>query len=234
VISPDTLKYVATRAAATIVADRRYAEFMDLDDMTQEALVWLVEHPTRVERATDERGQLYLGQILAEVGRHLSGIARQEYTRATGRDPLEGARYTPAKVRSLLPATWTGEGPEKPADGQPRGKASPARGGDHITGVWDVREALDKTVSRQDQGILFRLYVLGATSEEVAEKVDLTATAVRARAHRAVKAVCTWLNGEWRQEKLRPGRTLSDGPGTRRAIPNETAQVVTGQSYYGG
>lgn len=221
---------IARKAAVDVTA--AFAAHVDLEDMTQEAVVWLVEHPREVERRMDGKGGVYVAQLIADIQRHLNQIAREEYRAATGKDPLEGQPYNPATVRRLLPAAWTDEGPEKVSDGQPRARKDPREGNAWGTAVLDVRQALDEAVGTAAKRYLFRHYVQGETWPAVAAAEGVEEGTAKMAASRAVRAMVAWLNGDAREP--RPGRTLSDGPGTRRVRTNHAAQSVTDAAYEGG
>lgn len=229
--SPDTHRQLAriARIAGATVA-REHDGFVDRDDLASEAMTWFLEHPDRVNRARDRDGNLYVHRLVAEARRKLVPYARWERTMRTGGDPADDARYTPESVRLLLPAVWTGEGPEKGDDLTGRGGGTdPAFAGVWPVMVAEVRTAMRACVGLKDQALLFRHYVTGDDWATVAHAVGVSPQLARVRASRAVAEICDELNGLHRQP---PG--LGDGLGSRRVVSNATARALSDGAYQDG
>ena len=229
--SPDTHRQLAR--AARIAANSVAAEhngYVDRDDLASEAMAWFLEHPDRVHRATDEDGNVYTRRLVVEARRKLVPYARWERTVRSGGDPADDVKYTPQSVRLLLPAVWTGEGPEKGDDlGGRGGGTDPAFAGVWAVMVAEVRAAMRTCVGLKDQGLLFRHYVTGDDWSTVAHHAGVSPQLARVRASRAVGEICDELNG---LHKPPPG--LGDGLGSRRVVSNATARALSDGVYQGG
>lgn len=217
---------VAQRAAIDVA--QAYPGYVELDDMRQEALAWLYDpkHASRV--GTDENGDVYATRLHAELLRYLIPRARAERTHRSGGNPADDSRYGLSVLRLLLPAVWTGEGAMR-SESEIRGSGDPSEGGTWQVAVIDVSRALNVTVGKADQAILFRRYALGQAWDEIAASVaDQPAPdAVRMRANRALTSMLDHLNGV-------PVHPTWGGPGSRRARSNKVMQHLTDNVYSGG
>lgn len=230
-------RFTQLHRLATVAGSRVAAMFPDSverEDMIQEALLWLMEHPGRVGRQADGDGVLYAPTLVTELmSRHLIPMARRERRARYGWRADGEGRYTPAQVRRLLPAVWTKERPQQEVS-EIRPVTDPAEGNTWVTMIMDVEWGMEEALgsAREDRAILFRHYALGESWATLAASLGLSEDVLRKRASRSVLAICDVLNGVVNEDAPRPGTTLGDGPGTRRAVSNAHARAITDSSYY--
>lgn len=216
----DALYTVAQRAGRRIGG--RNSEWVSVSDAVQEAMVWLIEHPERVERATTN-GVVNRPRIYAEVAWHLVEWVNRE-RRQHGYHPEDHQRYTAGMVEAILPFVW---GPlSKPqSDGNGGGgSADPAVGGDWLALQLDVTRGL-ALLDKTQRAVLLMRFGQGEQWATVAATVGLTVEGARKRARRAVTTIVRFLNG------LHPDDAQWGGPGRRRVMSNGAAQWLTREQY---
>lgn len=182
------------RAAARQVAPS-HAGFTTEEDLAQEGILWLLEHPERVENATLPDGTLYHNRLVAEVSRHLIKLARRERERAGQFSPDRFA-YSVQMVELVLPAVFDSNyrPPQLDAKGQPRGKSDPAALTNWQVLVADVRRAVEAVCDKTDRRILFARSVGGWTWAKFGEHYEHSGEWHRQRFHEAVRRMSEYLS----------------------------------------
>lgn len=119
----------------------RYREFVDFDDLQQEAAVWWYgkgqKHlPAYLADATR-------GRLAVSIGRYVEGYARAQKAVKVGYEPRDQYRYSPREVHDLLPIALDPDGLPEPGHQEgPAAKGNLAEGGDLLAALVDVRRAL--------------------------------------------------------------------------------------------
>jgi len=226
-------RFTQLHRLATVAGSRVAAMFPDAverEDMIQEALLWLLEHPQRVAEGASAEFPV-AGSLLGDLMRYLVPLARRERRTRYGWRAVGQSVYAPEQVRELLPSVWTGEGVVHEAS-EVRPAADPAEGNTWLTMVVDVRWAVEECLTDDEKALLFEHYVLGRDWPTIAQAMGVTESALWSRSARLVSRICDVLNGVVDEDAPRPGTTLGDGPGTRRAVSNAHAREITDGSYY--
>ena len=101
---------IAKAAARAVYGGNQ--DYVDVDDLTQEAMLWLLEHPKRVKHAHLPNGGIYWPRIVSEVCKVLNAYVGKERLEAQGYEPFEhyvqrgagGTRAT-GRVRPDVPSS---------------------------------------------------------------------------------------------------------------------------------
>lgn len=247
--SPEMYAYVDGVAHTIARSVSRSYPMVDAEDLQQEALLWAVSHPAKLQEYLDDADERRCTKMLAESMKN----ACRDYavkTRAGERGdvaliddvfyPLDALKGTGRSVekRGLLHHvfdvdSWTN--PEKPADDGPRAKRDPAEGNNWLATLADVSSALDKLrAENPDAHLLIESHFhWGLTYEQIGKGLEpaVSRETVSKRMDRAVKKVQELLGGSKpRKDPAEP--SWEDGlVGTRRAISNAQARATTENAY---
>lgn len=198
--------YRVARSAARSVAASAPG-VVDVEDLTQDGLLWLLEHPQRVEHATLPDGSLYFTRIVGEVARHLSGLIRNELALAGRLDPSDRYAYSVKVIDLVLPYVMDPVGsmapPVQVETGMPRSQSDPAESGNWHAMVMDLKTAVEKVCSLEDKRVLFTRAVGGWTWQHFGEVLPMSGETYRLRYWDAIKRIAIYLND---------GVVLEDGP----------------------
>src|SRR5665647_3078528 len=83
---------IAKAAARAVYGGNR--DYVYVDDLIQEAMLWLLEHPKRVEHAHLPDGGIYWPRIVSEVCKVLNAYVGKERLEAQGYEPFEHYAYS--------------------------------------------------------------------------------------------------------------------------------------------
>jgi hypothetical protein len=210
---------IAKRAGSSVA---HHNPEVGCDDMTQEAMTWLVSHPEMVDKNVDPDGELYHHRLYLLTMRHIIPLARAARAALYGA-PCDDQKYTARTIKAVLPSLWSDEHAARP-EAEVRSHADPAVGGNWPALVADVRAAF-ALVGTTDQRILLCRYGLALTWDASGTRAGVSEGAARVRADRAIVAMTDWLNGVY-VDTFEP-------VGTRRTESNARAQFRTHQDYEG-
>lgn len=191
------------------------------EDLSQEAWLWLYQHPARVERDAD-RPKLTSWRLIRDLCGHLGEICRREKAADTGSKPEDGYRYGKAMIALALPSVVAGT-TEPPAFAREEiaKRADPSEGGNWLALLADVGKAWDHAgLTEQQRELLVDYYCRDMTQSEIADMIGTTQQAVGARIRAATGRLIDYLGGpapqdldeEWIETRLR------ERPGARRPI----------------
>jgi hypothetical protein len=172
---------------------RQYKEFVEFDDLYQEAAIWWYGKGQKylTEYLTDETK----GRISVSVYRHVATYAKAEKAQRTGYEPRDQYRYAPAEVFALIPIALDPDG--LPTHGHPEGpspKGNLAEGGDVLAALIDVRRALD-SLPEDDLHFLTLADDCSYEWERVAARVDGgVPDSLRRRHARIAERMARWLS----------------------------------------
>lgn len=176
---------------------RRFAQYVDLDDLLQEAAVWWYGE-----------GQPYLPTWLAEdekhvrlrrsIWRYVARYAQAEKAAKTGYHPDDQYRYSPAQVIDVLPVALDPvgiPGGQSVHDGGPVAHGNLAEGGDQLALLADVRRALI-VLDGADVEYLDLVDHLHGDYDRVATYLGIQADSARRRHTRIAERMSRWLNND--------------------------------------
>jgi hypothetical protein len=217
-----------TLASASAAAMARYAPYYAPEDAYQDAAEWLLTHTPRVERARMEDGTIFQKQVRAEVTKALVPKAKRAKAQALGVSTRYQSTYTREQVEVILASVWA-EADEHPVIVQENetgitAKSDPAYGGNFPVLVLDVKRAMARVCSTQEQRVLFVRYMMGETGRAAAYHAGVSRHDFESVAYTAVGKIVDELNDDlanW------------DGPGSRKVMSNAAAQAAL-ESNYGG
>lgn len=178
--------------ASASTLQRRYAGFVDRDDLLQEGRIWLWEHDTQVqEKLADEepdaRTASWLGTCLQ---RAMEVHARKCKAQGAGYDPEDEAWYPRGVVALVLPKVLAGDR-EPPTqgglDGMPRGQSDPAESSHNWTVMYaDVEKALGG-LTMEDIALLVVRHHEELTFDDIAQQYGWGSPATAQRNVRRVE-----------------------------------------------
>jgi len=172
-------------------------ELLPLEDLKQEALVWLMERPALVERWREENtSSRKIRTVAYRVG--VEAVRREQ--RQTGqthrRDQWQAdvgllEELLPEAVAG--PEAWTGAN-QVPPDEVKRGRTSPAEGNNFLALMCDVSGAFD-SLNDEQKFVLQALVVGDYTQQNLADDLELDRNAVRRIKKRALNDMLDFLGG---------------------------------------
>jgi DNA-directed RNA polymerase specialized sigma24 family protein len=208
------LPFVTEVARATY---RRYG--VEIADVSQE--LWLLSLTRNLHRyLNDEDEEKGKAQLRTALHNHAKRFANEQKAQAEGFLYSDIHWYSAATIRDILPSVWDYDEWQGGASGDGIRSTLPANeGGNRMAMLADVKGAVDK-LDQQALDILYSRYVLSMSWENIGEAVGLTPDMARKKDSRIVKRILESLGGE---------RPPHEGPGSRRVMPNATAQAITGE-----
>lgn len=228
---PEDATPLLTQAAREVV--RQFAGFVTLDDLQQEAFLWALANPKKVKEYLEDEDQKQGSRMLyAGVRNRLRWYATRQKAQASGYSPADLAYYSVDQIeKELLPAVFDPEqwaNPPKGEQDEVRSRRDPAHGGGWMAMLADVADAMGKLPARSRDMLRFK-YGLGYRQVELASIFEIAESSVSEALDRAVREIQHQLGGdrpEYEEDEIRIG--------SRRVVPNTTAQAITGSEYDGG
>jgi hypothetical protein len=187
---------VAGRAAAAHVKARGLPAHMR-DDLTQEGVLWLLEHPQRLSRVEGEDVR-NTSQVVAEIRRHFvtTGVDRPP---GAVEDPADGREYTPDMVALIFPAVYDPEYTpfrEQDEAAERFSERDPSEANTWLAMVADVSAALDAYGRKSDNvRYVFRHEILGETFEDIGVAEGVSRETARRRHADVLAWMSDWLSG---------------------------------------
>lgn len=187
--------YRVAQSAGRIVASQ-FSGVVTAEDMAQEAVLWLLEHPARVNHATLPDGSLAFKRLVNEVvTRRLIPLARKERAEVLGQDPEDRYTYAVRVIELVLPSVFEAHLPRAVAYSQEPGAGTdPAEGGNFTAMVLDVRRAIESVCDGEDRRVLFTRAIGGWTWAKFGEVYTRSGEHYRGRYHDALRRIATFLN----------------------------------------
>ena len=193
----------------------------DRNDLSQEAWLWLYDHPARVERDAD-KPKTASWRLTRDLGAHLGDICRREKAQALGYKPEDEYRYGKAMVALALPAAIAGTTePPTFVREEIAKRTDPSEGGNWMALLADMGMAWEHAdLTEQQRELLVDYYCEDMTQDEIADMLDVTHQTVSNRLKASTKKLIDYLGGpaaqdldeDWIDTRLR------ERPGARRPI----------------
>lgn len=232
----ERLSALALQVARSV---RRKYHTADVDDLTQVALMWCVQHPRKLAEflAAEDTGSRLL---VASMRNACRDYARKQKASEVGYEPEDETFYSKRMLKGdgtnpgLLHYVWDRKNWERPpfrGESAGRSAGDPAEGGAWLAIMCDVQAALN-VLNKAEYNLLKAHYEDGNTYESLTERygpLPVSKTTVATGIDRAVAKMQDFLGGprpredgaedEWEQEP--------EYVGTRRAISNAHARAIT-------
>lgn len=171
---------------------------LPLDDLVQEARLWMVSHPDKVETWRDE-GRHGGNKLRKACRQHCLTVVQRERRLQSGLRPGDSYFYSPAVIADLLPYIWDATdwiGGSAVTLDDVRSLPRPSEGNNRLAIIADVRSAYQK-LQDQDQVLLSLLHQHGGeTYESVALMLDVHERTIRRREERIIDRMVELLGGE--------------------------------------
>lgn len=204
---------------------RRYAGFVDADDLVQEGWVWILEHPKNMKAHQENEetalAAYRLGQDLWTV---MESYARRQKAAASGYEPEDDIYFSDALINLVLPAVLKDD-PTPPVQAGERvaNTSDPAEGGTWLATYLDVKQAWEKAdLTGVQRDLLEQYYFQEATQHEIAEHLGTSQPTVNKRLKSARRKLIDQLGGPQPKEY----NTEHDArPGVKRNLPGIASQV---------
>lgn len=179
-------------------AARSHRGYVELDDLTQEAWLWVYTHVSEIHtRLESEEPQRALESwVQSRLRTHLHRYCMRQRYQQDGTNPSDYFRYTTSFIEALLPDVFDEE-PSSNASHDvnvTRGRRAPNEGFEYAATVADIARAA-KQLSVEDYTMLSQRYADGGLSTEVlAIAYDVTQRAIQARLQRIIRRLAAHLD----------------------------------------
>lgn len=220
VLDLEGVREVTAQAARRV--HKRYADYTEVEDLKQDALIFVATRPNLQAPAYDEElgllqfrlEQDLVESIETEVKHRKNTISysavevQDEHEEGTYVRPYvqietTSNEYTRESVESLLPAVWDEDYayglPKKdtaPDPDMPRGAVNVAHGNDLSAYIADIQVGWEKTpLTRKERIALLLAFGFGWTQREIAYNQNVSQQTISERIYTAVGKIVARLNG---------------------------------------
>ena len=170
---------------------RRYKNYVERDDIKQECMAWAITRTAyiteQMNEPNEERRKHNEQRIAYQMRRVAERYARKEKALKSGYQTIDEAYYESPTIGQLLPyviasvidGTVLEQVQQMVQDGQPKGKSSPAEGGNLLAMLIDIKRAYLK-LDVDDQKLLRLRHHESFTLQQIAQVLECaTSTADR-------------------------------------------------------
>ena len=199
-----TIYELAYSVANTIY--RRYKNYVERDDIKQEILTWALTRHIYLalelsEIDTDKRKHNEQ-RIAWQMRRVAERYARKEKASKSGYQTADEAYYSTATVGQLLPfviasvidSTVLEQAQQMIQDGQPKGKSSPAEGGNLLAMLIDIKKAYLR-LEVEDQTLLRLRHHDSFTLQQIAQLLECATSTADRRCSNSLRKLIEVLGG---------------------------------------
>ena len=196
---------LAPSVAGTIY--RRYNKFVERDDVKQECIIWAVSRKRYIEEQmmeeNEEKRKHNEQRIAWQMRRAAERYARKEKAVKSGYQTTDEAYYDSPIIGQLLPfviasvidGTVLEQIQQMIQDGQPRGKSSPAEGGNLLATLIDIKKAyLELEV--EDQKLLRLRHFDNYTLQQIAGQLECAVSTADRRCNASLRKLNELLGGQ--------------------------------------
>ena len=200
-VTPPTDSEIRLAKQGAASAARSARGLVSSEDLTQEALLWVVSNPDKVEQWRDE-GRHGQNKLRHACKQYCLTIVARERRKRSGLQAGDVFYYTNQMVAELLPYMWSPEDWTTSSGDQQdvKGPSRPSEGNNRLAMIVDVRAAF-YTLASREQSLLIMLHKDGgATYEQVGMWMECSERTIRRREERALSKMVERLGGEppWR------------------------------------
>lgn len=180
---------------------RRYHTYFDVQDVTQELMVWVLKRQDKIKEWLDhplesdeyKMGVRKLGKTLT---RNADKYCRRMKAQKLGYEVRDEQYYSPISLSELLPFVWSDVVETRDAS-KPKvsGGGNPAEGGNYVIQLFDIRRALKK-LDPQDKLVLQMKFFEQLNYQEIAETFGVSDSTAHRKVDGALRRLNNHLGGQ--------------------------------------
>jgi RNA polymerase sigma factor (sigma-70 family) len=180
---------------------RRYHTYFDVQDVTQELMVWVLKRQDKIKEWLDhplesdeyKMGVRKLGKTLT---RNADKYCRRLKAQKLGYEVRDEQYYSPISLSELLPFVWSDVVETRDAS-KPKvsGGGNPAEGGNYVIQLFDIRRALKK-LDPQDKLVLQMKFFEQLNYQEIAETFGVSDSTAHRKVDGALRRLNNHLGGQ--------------------------------------
>lgn len=195
---------LAPSVAGTIY--RRYKNYVERDDIKQECMAWAITRNSyiteQMNEPNEERRKHNEQRIAYQMRRVAERYARKEKASKSGYQTTDEAYYESAGIGQLLPfviasvidGTVLEQVQQMVQDGQPKGKSSPAEGGNLLATLIDIKRGYLE-LDADEQKLLRLRHHENATLQQIAAVFECAVSTADRRCNNAMRKLIDQLGG---------------------------------------
>lgn len=196
---------LAPSVAGTIY--RRYKNYVERDDIKQECMAWAITRTAyiteQMNEPNEERRRHNEQRIAYQMRRVAERYARKEKASKSGYqttdeayyDSIDAGRLLPYVIASVIDGTVLEQVQQMVQDGQPKGKSSPAEGGNLLATLIDIKRAYLKLDQEEQKLLRFRHHE-NFTLQQIAGLLECAVSTADRRCNNAMRKLIDQLGGQ--------------------------------------
>ena len=185
---------------------RRYKNYVERDDIKQECMAWAMTRNAyiteQLNEPNEERRKHNEQRIAYQMRRVAERYARKEKASKSGYQTTDEAYYESAGIGQLLPfviasvidGTVLEQVQQMVQDGQPKGKSSPAEGGNLLATLIDIKRGY-LSLDADEQKLLRLRHHESFTLQQIAQVMDCAVSTADRRCNNAMRKLIEQLGG---------------------------------------
>ena len=185
---------------------RRYRAYVELDDIKQECMAWAIKRTAYITgqlmEENEDRRKHNEQRIAWQMRRAAERYARKEKASKSGYQTGDEAYYESATIGQLLPfviasvldGTVLEQAQQMIQDGQPKGKSSPAEGGNLLAILIDIKRCFLK-LEIEDQQLLKLRHFDTFTLQQIASVLECAVSTADRRCNSSMRKLIELLGG---------------------------------------
>ena len=180
---------------------RRYHTYFDVQDVTQELMVWILKRQDKIKEWLDhplgsdeyKMGVRKLGKTLT---RNADKYCRRIKAQKLGYEVRDEQYYSPISLSELLPFVWSDVVETRDAS-KPKvsGGGNPAEGGNYVIQLFDIRRALKK-LDPQDKLVLQMKFFEQLNYQDIAQTFGVSDSTAHRKVDGALRRLNNHLGGQ--------------------------------------
>jgi len=186
---------------------RRYKNYVERDDIKQECMAWAMTRTAyiteQLNEPNEERRRHNEQRIAYQMRRVAERYARKEKASKSGYQTTDEAYYESASIGQLLPfviasvidGTVLEQVQQMVQDGQPKGKSSPAEGGNLLATLIDIKRGY-LSLDADEQKLLRLRHHESFTLQQIAQVMECAVSTADRRCNNAMRKLIEQLGGQ--------------------------------------
>jgi len=180
---------------------RRYHTYFDVQDVTQELMVWVLKRQDKIKEWLDhplESDEYKIGvrKLGKTLTRNADKYCRKLKAQKLGYEVRDEQYYSPISLSELLPFVWSDVVETRDAS-KPKvsGGGNPAEGGNYVIQLFDIRKALKK-LDPQDKLVLQMKFFEQLNYQEIAQTFGVSDSTAHRKVDGALRRLNNHLGGQ--------------------------------------